>query len=97
NDGGGGGGLLVLSGKSSRESKNGYGNVGGVEKISSTGSRFMANGEDCLYVCDGAGGGEVKGGRVDLGVVNSLLGEIFGDVVGERGRDIIRVDGGAVW
>ncbi|GJS13833.1 hypothetical protein Tco_0408305 [Tanacetum coccineum] len=30
NDGHGGGGLLVLGGKSSRESKNGYGDVGGV-------------------------------------------------------------------
>ncbi|GKF97717.1 hypothetical protein Tco_0293538, partial [Tanacetum coccineum] len=71
--------------------------VGGVEKISSSRSKFMANGEDCLDGCDGAGGGEVKGGGVDLGVVNSLLGEILGDVMGEKGRDTIGVDGGAVW
>ncbi|GJV51521.1 hypothetical protein Tco_1447262 [Tanacetum coccineum] len=71
--------------------------VGGVEKISSSGSKFMANAEDCLDGCDGAGGGEVKGGGVDLGVVNSLLGEIPGDVMGEKGRDTIGVDGGAVW
>nr|GFA30647.1 hypothetical protein [Tanacetum cinerariifolium] len=43
------------------------------------------------------GGGEVKGGRVDLGVVNSLLGEIPRDVMREKGGDTIRVDGGAVW
>ncbi|GJU17392.1 hypothetical protein Tco_1145358 [Tanacetum coccineum] len=42
------------------------------------------------------GGGEVKGGRVDLGVVNSLLGEIPEDVMGERGGDTIRVDRGAI-
>ncbi|GJX32643.1 hypothetical protein Tco_0242498 [Tanacetum coccineum] len=84
-------------GKSSRESKNGCGEVGRVEKISSTGSKFMANGEDCLDGCDGAGGGEVKGGRVDLGVVNSLLGEIPEDVMGESGGDTIRVNGGAIY
>ncbi|GJZ79808.1 hypothetical protein Tco_0644645 [Tanacetum coccineum] len=63
NDGRGGGGLVVLGGKSSRESKNGC----------------------------------VKGGGVDLGVVNSLLGEIARDVMGERGGDTIGVDGGVVW
>nr|GEZ65890.1 hypothetical protein [Tanacetum cinerariifolium] len=62
-----GGGLVVLGGKSLRESKN------------------------------GCGGMEVKGGKVDLGVVNSLLFEISEDVIGERGRDTIGVDGGAVW
>ncbi|GJY05126.1 hypothetical protein Tco_0371066 [Tanacetum coccineum] len=41
----------------------------------------MANGEDCLDGCDGAGGGEVKGGGFNLGVVNSLLGEIPKDVM----------------
>ncbi|GKE75080.1 hypothetical protein Tco_1537121, partial [Tanacetum coccineum] len=56
----------------------------------------MANEEDCLDGCDGAGGGEVKGGRVDLRVVNSLLGEIPRDVMGEKSRDTIGVDGGAV-
>ncbi|GJY39208.1 hypothetical protein Tco_0425572 [Tanacetum coccineum] len=33
-----------------------------VEKISSTGSKLIANGEDCLDGCDGAGRGEVNGG-----------------------------------
>ncbi|GKB95545.1 hypothetical protein Tco_0981682, partial [Tanacetum coccineum] len=96
NDGRSGGGLVVLGGKSSRESKNRCGEVGGVEKISLIGSKFMANEEDCLDGCDGAGCGEVKGGGVDLGVVSSLVGEILGDVMGERGRDTIGVDGGAV-
>nr|GEW20260.1 reverse transcriptase domain-containing protein [Tanacetum cinerariifolium] len=67
------------------------------QKISFIGSMFMANEEDCLDGWDGAGGGEVKGGGVDLGVVNSLLGEILEDVIGERCGDTIRVDGGAVW
>ncbi|GJY72859.1 hypothetical protein Tco_0477290 [Tanacetum coccineum] len=53
--------------------------------------------EDCLDGCDGAGSGEVKGGGVDLGVVNIFLGEIPRDVMRERGRDTIGVDGGAVW
>ncbi|GJX63778.1 hypothetical protein Tco_0296678 [Tanacetum coccineum] len=88
---------MVLGGKSLRESKNGCGKVGGVERISSTKSKFMANGEDCLDGCDGAGGREVKGGGVNLRVVNSLLGEIPGDVMGERSGDTIGVDGGAVW
>ncbi|GKA11466.1 hypothetical protein Tco_0691012 [Tanacetum coccineum] len=57
NDGrGGGGGLVVLDGKSLRGSNNRCGEVGGVEKISSTRSKFMANEEDCLDGCDGAGG-----------------------------------------
>nr|GFB27593.1 hypothetical protein [Tanacetum cinerariifolium] len=43
------------------------------------------------------GGGEVKGGRANLGVVNSLLGEITKDVMGERGRDTIGVDREVVW
>nr|GEW69283.1 hypothetical protein [Tanacetum cinerariifolium] len=47
--------------------------------------------EDCLDGCDGAGGG------VNLRVVNSLLGDIPRDVMGERGGDTIRVDGGAIW
>ncbi|GKG28276.1 hypothetical protein Tco_0406603, partial [Tanacetum coccineum] len=47
-------------------------------------------------VVRGACGGEVKGSGFDLGVVNSLLGVIPGDVMRERGRDTIGVDGGAV-
>ncbi|GKA27356.1 hypothetical protein Tco_0713524 [Tanacetum coccineum] len=54
NDGRGGGGLVVLDGMSLRESKNRYGEVGGVEIISSNRSKFMANGEDCLDGYDGA-------------------------------------------
>ncbi|GKD72333.1 hypothetical protein Tco_1330615 [Tanacetum coccineum] len=42
------GGLVVLGGRSSRESKNRRGYVGGVEKMSSTGSKFMDRGEECL-------------------------------------------------
>ncbi|GJV02839.1 hypothetical protein Tco_1336408 [Tanacetum coccineum] len=34
---------------------------------------------------DGSGGGEVNGRGVVLGVFKSLLGEIPGDVMGERG------------
>ncbi|GKD75655.1 hypothetical protein Tco_1333937 [Tanacetum coccineum] len=45
----------------------------------------MVNGEDYLDGCDGTGSGEVKGGGVDLAVINSLLGEIPKDVMGERG------------
>ncbi|GKE74812.1 hypothetical protein Tco_1536853 [Tanacetum coccineum] len=92
----GGGGLVVLGGKSSRESKNGCGEVGEVEKISSTGSKFMANGEDCLDGCDGASGGEVKGGGVDFGVLKGSPGEILGETMGERGGDMIGLGGGPV-
>ncbi|GJV84742.1 hypothetical protein Tco_1524640 [Tanacetum coccineum] len=38
-------------------------------------------------------GGEVKRGGVDLGVVNSLLGEFPGDVMGESGGETFGVDG----
>nr|GEX39762.1 hypothetical protein [Tanacetum cinerariifolium] len=51
------------------ESKKGRGDVGGIEKICSTGSKLLANEEDCLEGCDGADGREVKGGGVVLGVV----------------------------
>ncbi|GKD16787.1 hypothetical protein Tco_1205945, partial [Tanacetum coccineum] len=66
------------------------------EKISSMGSEIMASCEDCLDgegevkvesmgggVVLGVGQGEVKGGGVDFGVINSLLGEILGEVMGE--------------
>ncbi|GKE53576.1 hypothetical protein Tco_1488732, partial [Tanacetum coccineum] len=56
NEGLGGGWFMVLGGKSSRESKNTCGEVGGVEKISSTGSKFMVRGEECLEGYVGAGG-----------------------------------------
>ncbi|GKE50394.1 hypothetical protein Tco_1481652 [Tanacetum coccineum] len=38
------------------------------EKVSSTGSKLIVNGEVCLEGYDGVGGGEVKGGAVVLGV-----------------------------
>ncbi|GJZ20553.1 hypothetical protein Tco_0557143 [Tanacetum coccineum] len=38
---------------------------------------------------NGIGGGEVNGRGVDLGVFKSLLGEIPGDVMGERGGDAV--------
>ncbi|GJV52765.1 hypothetical protein Tco_1448506 [Tanacetum coccineum] len=56
-----------------------------------------AIGEDSLDGCDGTGGREVNGGGVVLGVWKSLLSEIHGEVMGERGGETIRVDGGAVW
>ncbi|GJR33488.1 putative reverse transcriptase domain-containing protein [Tanacetum coccineum] len=40
---------------------------------------------------------EEKGGGVDLGVVNSLLGEIPGDVMGESGGETFGVDGETIW
>ncbi|GKB85943.1 hypothetical protein Tco_0958215 [Tanacetum coccineum] len=41
--------------------------------------------------------GKVKGGGVDFGVVNSFLGEIPKDVMGERGGETFGVDGKVVW
>ncbi|GJW35261.1 hypothetical protein Tco_0058181 [Tanacetum coccineum] len=91
------GGFMVLGGWSSRESKNACGEVGGVEKMSSTGSKFMVRGKECLEGCVGAGGGEVNGGGNDFGVSKSLLGEIPGVVIGESDGEIFRDDGGAIW
>ncbi|GJX36017.1 hypothetical protein Tco_0247574 [Tanacetum coccineum] len=67
------------------------------EIIGSQWWKLMARGEDCLNGCDGAGGREVNGREVDLGMFKSLLGEIPGDVMGERGGDTIGVDGGTIW
>ncbi|GJW26730.1 hypothetical protein Tco_0040541 [Tanacetum coccineum] len=97
NEGRGGGGFVVLGGKSSRESKNACGEVGGVEKMSSTGCKFMVRGEECLKGCVGADGGEVNGGGEEFGVSKSFLGEILGVVIGESGGETFRDDGGAVW
>ncbi|GJZ22535.1 hypothetical protein Tco_0559574 [Tanacetum coccineum] len=72
-DGRGGGGLVVDGGRSSRVSRKAWGEVGGVENNSSMGSRLMARGDVSLDGWVGAGGGEVKGGGVDLGVVNKSL------------------------
>ncbi|GJZ63414.1 hypothetical protein Tco_0619835 [Tanacetum coccineum] len=79
------------------EVENVCGEVGGVEKMSSTGSKFMVRGEECLEGCVGAGGGEVNRSRDDFRVSKSLLGEILGVVIGESGGNIFGDDGGAVW
>ncbi|GJZ07713.1 hypothetical protein Tco_0541506 [Tanacetum coccineum] len=59
----GGDGFVVDGGRSSRKSRKNE-EDGGVENKSSIGSRLIAT-------------GEVKGGRVDFGVINSFLGEIL--------------------
>ncbi|GJT40814.1 hypothetical protein Tco_0940679 [Tanacetum coccineum] len=82
--------------RSSRESKSACGEVGGVEKMSSTGSKLIVRGEECLEGCVGAGGGEVNGGGDDFGVRKSLLGEIPGVVIGKSGGEIFGDDGGAI-
>ncbi|GJY72777.1 hypothetical protein Tco_0477208 [Tanacetum coccineum] len=92
----GGGGFVVLGGKSSRESKNACGEVGGVEKMSSTGSKFMVKGEESLKGCVGADGGEVNRGGDDFGVSKSLLGEIPRVAIRESGGETFGVDGGTV-
>ncbi|GJX09367.1 hypothetical protein Tco_0199226 [Tanacetum coccineum] len=83
--------------RSSRESKNVCGEVGGVEKISSTGSKFMVRGEECLEGCVGASEGKVNEGRDDFGVSKSLIGEIPRVVIGESGGEVFRDNGGAIW
>nr|GFB66373.1 hypothetical protein [Tanacetum cinerariifolium] len=84
---------MILGGRSSRESKNAWGKVGGVKKMSLTGSKFMVRGEKCLEGCVGAGGGEVNGCGYDFEVRKILLGEIPGVVIGESSGD----DRGVVW
>ncbi|GJX31949.1 reverse transcriptase domain-containing protein [Tanacetum coccineum] len=56
------------------------------------GSMLMANGEECLDGWVRAGGGEVKGGGVDFGVI--LLGEIPGESTGKIGGEEFGVEGG---
>ncbi|GKE19764.1 hypothetical protein Tco_1431276, partial [Tanacetum coccineum] len=97
NDGRGGEGFVALGGRSSRESKSTCGEVGGVEKMSSTGSTLMVRGKECLEGCVGAGGGEVNGGEDDFGVSKSLIGDIPGVVIGESDGETFGDDGGAVW
>ncbi|GJW47919.1 hypothetical protein Tco_0079565 [Tanacetum coccineum] len=89
----GGGGFVVLGGKSLRKSKNACGEVGGVKKMSSMGSKFIVRGKECLEGCVGASGGEVNGGGDDFGVRKSLLGEILGVVIEEGGGETFGVDG----
>nr|GEU89511.1 hypothetical protein [Tanacetum cinerariifolium] len=93
----GGGVLVVLGGRSSKESKSVCREVGGVEKMSSRRSKLMVKGEECLEGSVRADGGEVSGGRDDFGVSKSLLGEILGVVIGEGGGEIFGDDGGTVW
>nr|GEW05545.1 hypothetical protein [Tanacetum cinerariifolium] len=83
--------------RSSREAKSAYGEVEGVEKISSMGSKFMVRGEDCLEGCVGAGEGEVNGGGDSFEVRKNLLGKIHGVVIGESGGETFGDDGGSVW
>nr|GEV20647.1 hypothetical protein [Tanacetum cinerariifolium] len=97
NDGQGGGGFVVLGGRCSRESKNACGEVGRVEKMSSTGSKFMVRGEVCLEGCVGAGRGEVNEGRDNFWVSKSLIGKIPKVMIGKSGREIFRDDERAVW
>ncbi|GJU06436.1 hypothetical protein Tco_1122866 [Tanacetum coccineum] len=96
NDGRCRGGLVVRGGRSSRKSKRAYGEVGGVEKISSTGSKLMVRGKECLEGCVGASRGEVSGGGDDFRVSKSLLGEIPEVVIGESSEETFGDDGGAV-
>ncbi|GJW05917.1 hypothetical protein Tco_1568340 [Tanacetum coccineum] len=91
------GGFVALRGRYSRESKSACGEVGGVDKMSSTGSKLMVRGEQCLEACVGAGGGEVNGGGDDFRVSKSLLGDILGVVIGESDGETFRDDGGGVW
>nr|GEZ47439.1 hypothetical protein [Tanacetum cinerariifolium] len=92
-----GGGFMVIGGRSSRKSKNACGEVGGVKKTSSTGSKFMVIGDECLEGCVGAREGEVNRGGEDFGVNKSFLGEILGVVISESGEETFGDDGGAVW
>ncbi|GJS20569.1 hypothetical protein Tco_0449201 [Tanacetum coccineum] len=86
----------VLTRSSSRQFLSVFGHLSSFSEISSMGSEIMASCEDCLDgegevkvesmgggVVLGVGQGEVKGGGVDFGVINSLLGEILGEVMGE--------------
>ncbi|GJZ56000.1 RNA-directed DNA polymerase, eukaryota, reverse transcriptase zinc-binding domain protein [Tanacetum coccineum] len=61
------------------------------------GGLVIHRGEDCFDGCDGASRGEVNGRGVVLGVFKNFLGEIPDDVIGERGGEKIRLDGGSVW
>ncbi|GJX20908.1 hypothetical protein Tco_0223585 [Tanacetum coccineum] len=60
------------------------------------GSKFIANGEECLDGWVGAGGGEVKGGGVDFRVGRTLLGEIPREIMWESGGEAFEVHEGAV-
>ncbi|GKF62077.1 hypothetical protein Tco_0182131 [Tanacetum coccineum] len=68
-----------------------------VEQMSSTWSKFMVRGEECLEGCIGASGGEVNGGGDDFGVSKGLLGEIPGVAIEESDGETFRVNEGTVW
>ncbi|GJW29167.1 hypothetical protein Tco_0046042 [Tanacetum coccineum] len=91
-----GGRLVVLGGRFYRDSKSACGEVGGVENMSSTRSKLMVRGDECLEGCVGDGGGEVSGGGDDFGVSRSLLSEIPGVVISECGGETFGHDEGAV-
>ncbi|GJW07279.1 hypothetical protein Tco_1569702 [Tanacetum coccineum] len=82
---------------SSRESKSACGEVRGVEKMSSTGSKLMVRGDEFLEGCVGVGGGEVSGCGDDFGVSKNFLGEILRVVISEGGGETFGDDGGAIW
>nr|GEX59511.1 hypothetical protein [Tanacetum cinerariifolium] len=86
-----------MGGRYSKESKNACGEVGGVKKMSSTRSKLMVRGEECLEGCVGAGGGEVNGGGDDFRVSKSLLGEIPEVVISKSDRETFGDDGEVVW
>ncbi|GKE38142.1 hypothetical protein Tco_1461547, partial [Tanacetum coccineum] len=73
NDGIGGSKFGVGEGKVVSMGGIGGGEASRVENNSSMGSRLMARGDVSLDGWVGAGGGKVKGGGVDLGVVNKSL------------------------
>ncbi|GKC52240.1 hypothetical protein Tco_1074985 [Tanacetum coccineum] len=65
--------------------------------MSSTGSKFMVRGEECLEGCIGASGGEVNGGGDDFRVSKGLLVEIPGVTIEESDGETFRVNEGTVW
>ncbi|GJT21486.1 hypothetical protein Tco_0891423 [Tanacetum coccineum] len=88
----GGDGLVVEGGRSlstsSRDEKD-----GGVANKSSMGSRLIVIGEVSLDGWVGAGGGEVNGGGVVLGVSKQFSFELV--FIGDSGGEIIGEFGGA--
>nr|GEW77486.1 hypothetical protein [Tanacetum cinerariifolium] len=69
-----------------------FGRGGGSLSICSIELKDGIGGEGLVVVGGRAGGREVKGGGVDLGVTKSLLGE----TLKESGGEEFEVDGGAV-
>nr|GEV43481.1 hypothetical protein [Tanacetum cinerariifolium] len=69
--------------------------IGGVENKSSMRSKFMDSDEECWDGWVGVDEEEVNGGGVVFRVSRILLGVIPGDIMGERGGEAFRLDGGA--